>query len=259
MKKIIFFDLDNTIHSTIKQEIPNQTKKLLITLSKMDNVILGLATGRGPNRIKMLDGFLDFFTYKIYINGAIAYKNDQLVYKNPLRITDIKAVIKSAEKLNISIGMVSEQGEYVTAINNEVDMNVKDFKNEMPMLDPKAYFHTDIYQLWIFAKDNARIGQITYDHNNLVCYPWHSGGADLVDPKSNKANAIKMLLNDEKDYELITLGDGINDIKMIEMADIGIAMANSRFNELKEKADLIAPHIDEDQLYDFFKKNNIII
>ena len=42
------------------------------------------------------------------------------------------------------------------------------------------------------------------------------------------------------------------------MADIGIAMGNSRFFELKEKADHIAPHIELDQLYDFFKSLNLV-
>ena len=44
---------------------------------------------------------------------------------------------------------------------------------------------------------------------------------------------------------------------MIEMADIGIAMNNSGFSKLKEKADYIAPNIEDDQLYDFFKSIKI--
>ncbi|HHW79710.1 MAG TPA: HAD family phosphatase [Acholeplasmataceae bacterium] len=259
MKKIIFFDLDNTIHSTKMQIIPSQTKKLIKELASIDNVYLGLATGRGPSKIKMLEEFIEYFTYKVFINGSIAYKNDELIYKNPLKITDIEAVIKSAETKNISVGMVSEKGEYLTFINNEVDMNIKNFQNDMPKIDPKAYLHTDVYQLWLFQNDQEKIKQITLKHQNLRCYPWHNGGADLVDPNTNKAFAIEKLLKDETNYQLITVGDGQNDVKMIEMADIGIAMANSRFDELKEKADLIAPNIDEDQLYDFFKKNKIII
>ena len=57
----------------------------------------------------------------------------------------------------------------------------------------------------------------------------------------------------------LAVGDGANDVKMIEMADIGIAMSNTRFEELKEKAKHLAPHIKEDQLYDFFKCPSCII
>mgnify|MGYP003862443217 CR=1 FL=1 len=80
----------------------------------------------------------------------------------------------------------------------------------------------------------------------------------LIYPNNNKAFGIKKAIENEADYRLICIGDGANDIKMIEMADIGIAMSNTRFEELKEKAKHLAPHIKEDQLYDFFKSINLI-
>ena len=45
---------------------------------------------------------------------------------------------------------------------------------------------------------------------------------------------------------------------MIEVADIGIAMANSRFDELKEKADLVGPCVSDDLLCEFLEKHKII-
>lgn len=259
MKKIIYFDLDNTIHSTKKQEIPSQTLKLLYELYEMPDVVLGLATGRSPSKIQMIDKIKHLFKYKIFINGSVAYNDDRLIYKNPIKKSDIKAVLQTASKLNISVGMVAKDKEYVTSINEDVNLSVKNFKHELPIIDPKAYEKTDIYQLWLFAVDQEKINEITTIHNHLAFYPWHVGGADLTDINTNKAYAIKKLLENEINYQLITVGDGKNDLKMIELADIGIAMNNSRFSELKEKADYIAPHVDDNQLYDFFKNNKIII
>lgn len=258
MKKIIFFDLDNTLHSTQEHKIPDQTIKLMKKIASMPNTYLGLATGRGPSKVEMLDEYRDLFTYRVFINGSIAYKNDELVYENPLKIADIERVLKIGADRNLSIGMVSNNAEYVTFMDRSVDTSMKSFNGKLPVVDPLAYKNVPVYQLWLFTTDQALLDGIVEENQKLVCYPWHRGGADLVDPSTNKAIAIAKLLEHETDYQLITVGDGHNDIGMIELADIGIAMDNSRFDELKEKADFIAPHVDRDQLYDFFKEIKII-
>ena len=120
------------------------------------------------------------------------------------------------------------------------------------------YLKNKIYQLWIFADDEHRILELARRIKKFQVYPWHHGGADIIYPNNNKALGIKKAIENEADYRLICIGDGANDIKMIEMADIGIAMSNTRFEELKEKAKHLAPHIKEDQLYDFFKSINLI-
>ena len=50
------------------------------------------------------------------------------------------------------------------------------------------------------------------------------------------------------------MGDGHNDLEMIKNANIGIAMENTTCLELKIVADYIAPLIDNDEMFDFFKK-----
>lgn len=258
MKKIIFFDLDNTLHSTQDQKIPEQTIKLMKKIASMPNTYLGLATGRGPSKVQMLDPYKDLFTYWIFVNGAIAYKKDELIYDNPLKREDIERVLKIGNNRELSIGMVSNHGEYVTYMDETVDTSMKNFGSHIPTVDPLAYLKVPVYQLWLFTSNQPLLDKIVKENKALLCYPWHHGGADLVDPSTNKAIAIEKLLKDEGEYELITVGDGHNDIKMIELADIGIAMENSRFDELKEKADFIAPHVDKDQLYDLFKELKII-
>ncbi|MDV3179022.1 MAG: hypothetical protein Q8855_02115 [Candidatus Phytoplasma australasiaticum] len=45
---------------------------------------------------------------------------------------------------------------------------------------------------------------------------------------------------------------------MLSYSYIGIAICNSLYPLTKEVAKFIAPHIDADQLYDFFQKNILI-
>ncbi|VEU80480.1 HAD-IIB family hydrolase [Haploplasma axanthum] len=257
MKKFIFFDLDNTIHSTKNKEIPSQTIDLIKKLALMPNTYVGLATGRGPSKVHMLEGLEELFTYKIFINGSVAYKNNKLIYSNPLKLDDIEQVLKETEKEEVSVGFVTIDKEYVNEYSLEVDYGIKGFGDKVPEINPKIYIEKEVYQLWLFSRDKEKINKIT-SKSNFLCYPWHSGGADLVDRNTNKAIAIAKVLENETDYQLITVGDGHNDIEMIKLADIGIAMGNSGFPELKEKANYVAPHIDSNQLYDFFKELKII-
>lgn len=256
MKKIVFFDLDNTIHSTKNKVIPTETIKLLKDLSSKPNVELGLATGRSPSKVFLLGDLIKLFKYKVYLNGAVAYDCNQLVYDNPIDINEIEKVITYSDIHDVTVGFVALDKEYITKQNEDVDYGMKDFNDILPIINEKIYLEQPIYQLWLFSKDKEDLENVS-KLTNLNSYSWHHGGADLVDSKTNKAIAIKKLLKDKKDYQLIAVGDGHNDIEMIKLADIGIAMGNTGFSELKEKADYIAPHIDDNQLYSFFDKLKI--
>ena len=51
----------------------------------------------------------------------------------------------------------------------------------------------------------------------------------------------------------ICCGDGFNDLPMIEYAGLGVAMGNAP-EQLKEKADYVAPSCDEDGLVDVIER-----
>lgn len=53
--------------------------------------------------------------------------------------------------------------------------------------------------------------------------------------------------------EMICCGDGFNDISMIEYAGMGVAMANAS-EAVRESADYVAPHCDEDGLVDVIER-----
>jgi Cof subfamily protein (haloacid dehalogenase superfamily) len=70
---------------------------------------------------------------------------------------------------------------------------------------------------------------------------------EFVDRDASKAIAMEKLGEHFgiKQSEMIAIGDGFNDLSMIEYAGLGVAMANSE-EEVKEKADYITLSNDED-------------
>lgn len=258
MKTIIFFDVDNTIYNNTLGLIPEQTKRLIFELSKKEDVILGLATGRGLSKLSIIEAILPCFTYKVLVNGGVVMKKGDIIYDAPIEKSDIKEVIEIATSKNLSVGMVGLLDDAVNVWDEKVEKGMTLLRGIAPKVDPNFYINHPVYQLWLFGEHETTLLDMSKQIPKFKSYPWHYGGADFTYGHINKAYGIKKVLEHEKDYQLICVGDGANDIMMIEMADIGIAMSNTRFPELKEKADHLAPHIMDDQLYNFFKSIHLI-
>ncbi|MBE0700942.1 MAG: HAD family phosphatase [Acholeplasmataceae bacterium] len=258
MKTVIFFDVDNTIYNNFDGAIPSQTKKLLEALASKDDVVLGLATGRGLAKLDIISDVLHLFTYKVLINGSVVYKNEDVLYEHPIQNEDIEEIIKLTKSNAYNIGMVGLNDEAVNYWDDRVGYGMKALRGIFPKVDPEFYLKNKIYQLWMFADNEEKILDIAKQTSKFSVYPWHVGGADFIYPYINKAYGIQKALEHEIYDRLICIGDGLNDMKMIEMADIGIVMSNTRFIALKEKADHMAPHIREDQLYAFFQSLGLI-
>ncbi|NLK12218.1 MAG: HAD family phosphatase [Candidatus Phytoplasma sp.] len=259
MKKIIFFDVDNTILSNKQKRMLPQTKKLLEELNQDPNTILGFATGRGPSKVSILKETLPFFDYQILVNGAVTLnKQGQIISEIYIQKKDLEEALAVAKEHQINIGMVGFDQEVITGIDQTVEKALSGFQNIMPEINPKYYLNNHIYQIWMFQGKENDISNIVSKLSQFIPYFWHQDGVDLVYPSVNKANAIYEIKKKYPEHTLICIGDGHNDIDMIKMADIGVAMANTGYEELIEAADLIAPHIEEDRLYDFFKENNLL-
>jgi peptidyl-prolyl cis-trans isomerase B (cyclophilin B) len=258
MKTLIFFDVDNTLYNNKLGTIPSETIRLIEKLKENDQIVLGLATGRSLIKLKIIQDIIHHFKYLVLINGSVIYENDQMLHHVPIELSDIEDVIHYTQHHQMTLGMCALHDEAVNSWDHRVEIGMQSLRGISPKVDPNFYEKHAIYQLWIFADQEAIYDRLTTDLPKFKAYPWHIGGADFLYTYMNKAYGIRYVLDHEPFDRLICIGDGANDIQMIEMADIGIAMDNSRFQELKEKADYVAPHIMDNQLYAFFKKIQLI-
>ena len=78
---------------------------------------------------------------------------------------------------------------------------------------------------------------------------------EIFNLNTSKANALNKLekMFDIKKEEMIAIGDGENDISMIEYAGVGVAMENALDN-IKNKADYITLLNDEDGVSHVIRK-----
>lgn len=257
MKTIIFFDIDNTIYNNKKAIIPPNTFKLINELANNENIELGIATGRSLRKLDVINEILPFFKYLVLVNGSVGLIDNKVVYSNPILKKDIKKAIKLADENNLTIGLIGLEDDAVNKWDEAVEKGMLTLRGKAPKVDENFHLKNDIYQMWLFS-ELKNLQFLVKKMPEFKIYPWHYGGADFTYKTNNKYNGIKKLLEKVDNYKLICVGDGANDILMIENAHIGIAMDNSRFEELKTKANYVAPHINEDKLYDLFKKLNLV-
>lgn len=259
MKRIYIFDVDNTLRSSKQQKILPQTIKLIKKLAQNKNYILGIATGRGPAKIDVIDEIEQYFTFKILVNGAVILKDNKLFYDFPIDFEDLKYIVNDTMKKGLSLGMVGYDEEAVTVFDEHVSYAMKGYRDKLPKIDPNFYLNNKIYQLWLFNKEQTILDEIVKAYPKFKTYYWHYGGVDLVYPEVSKETAVKKIKDMYPDYELICIGDGHNDFGMLRLANIGIIMNNSRWiNDIKDECKYIAPHIENDALYDFFESNKLL-
>ena len=75
----------------------------------------------------------------------------------------------------------------------------------------------------------------------------------------NKVRAVKLLLNylNVELKDTFAFGDAASDINMVKYCNIGVTKDNAA-DELKEAADYVTNHVNEDGLWNAFKEYEVI-
>nr|AAC42243.1 hypothetical protein [Arabidopsis thaliana] len=91
--------------------------------------------------------------------------------------------------------------------------------------------------------------EATGDRANVV--QAQSDMLEIVPPGTSKGNGVKMLLNHlgVSPDEIMAIGDGENDIEMLQLASLGVALSNGA-EKTKAVADVIGVSNDQDGVAD---------
>ncbi|MFR0367944.1 HAD family hydrolase [Candidatus Phytoplasma palmae] len=260
-KRIFFFDVDETLFSNEKEKILSQTKKLIFSLFNKKNIILGIATGRNYHNLDVLKDIISCFKYFVLANGSFTMKNDKIIDQNPIPKEYIIDILNKINLFKYKIA-VANIGSHEEALFYNGD------KNNLPLIrywqkkfnlpiDNLLHLKKKIFLMNLFSQNNDQVEKLLKEFNCFNVYFWENH-IDLTMKNINKYYGIKKIKEKYPDYELVCIGDGCNDKEMLANADISIAMGNSQYDEIKKNSDFIAPHIEENGIFDFFKKNNLI-
>lgn len=256
-KKYIFVDFDGTIMDHSSNSIPESTKLAIELLQKNGHDII-LNTGRGPSLLYGVDKKLNIDSY-IASNGRYVVHKGELIYNKYIDKKIVNEITELAYKNKIDIAFSCADGFVKNSDFNNLSNKFSDsFHLKYPEVKHNYHLDNDVYQINLFynksdyKKFEKLFPTLSFNFSNEY-------GLDVNEKGGLKELGMQVFeeilgINNE---DTIAVGDGHNDISMIEYANIGISMGNG-VKELKEAADLITGDVDKDGFYNVFKKLKMI-
>lgn len=254
--RIIALDLDGTL-LTSERAITPQALDILNRLQQEGCKVV-VSTGRpvfGSARIANQLLLNEYGGYVMAYNGGVVqnWQTKEIIYSNTLLSEAIAESYRFAKADGLAIicyhdnFLVSEDDmnpymERTLKRNGLIFRKVEDFLAEATYPISKCMIIGEpvaLHQL------EERI--LSSRPTTFTVYRSEPFFLEVVPPHINKAEGLKVLLHhlSVSANQLIAFGDNYNDIPMIRLAGLGVAMGNAP-QEVKDAANLVAPTNDED-------------
>lgn len=247
MIKACFFDVDGTLVSHTQGKVPEKTRKSLDQLRE-NGIKIFLSTGRHLGELEKLPvKGIDFDGY-VTLNGQLcADAGKEILYREPLGKEDTEALLEIFQKKTEPLMLVEETRLYVNFINDTVCLAQKEISTPLPQI--AVYTGAPVYMAIAFIREEEEERFRPLIPPGCKMTRWARAGVDIISKSGGKVSGIQKVL---EHYgicreEIIAFGDGENDMDMLRFAGIGVAMGNAA-PQVKESADYITAHIDEDGL-----------
>lgn len=242
--KIVFFDVDGTITNHEDGTIPHSTIEAIKTL-KSKGIKVVAATGRPLSMCNELQelGIETFIT----ANGGYVKHNQELIHSVPMDKNLVKDVMDFATLHNNGLSFYTEEFSMNGVTEDGILRALKETLslNEYPETN-KLIHNQDVFLLCLFANDEA-VDKYIHEFPHLTFKRWHPYVLNVLKEDVSKSLAILKTLEffgiDKMDA--IAFGDGENDIDMLELVGLGIAMGNAN-DTLKNVADFVTKKSSDD-------------
>jgi len=257
--KAVFVDIDNTMTDPLTRIIPDSAVEA-VKAARKNGILVFAATGRNT-----LDEYesktmahIEFDGY-VGMNGAICHfgKEDPF-YSLPLDVIDIETVFAMRKEMNFAMAVNTLREVYITNYDDMVRKSSKLVDIKLPELLPDNFDYKKeaIYMVMPYITKEVE-DLIIPRLKNAMPTRWNNWAVDIIPADGGKHIGMQKMMEKfglEK-HEVLAMGDGYNDITMLEYAGVGIAVAHAS-DTVKKSADDIAPEIDP--VKSVFKKYGII-
>lgn len=241
--KLIVADLDGTlIHKGFSKETLNTVKKL-----QDQGFIFTIATGRHISTAKDYVKELNVKYPAIYSNGAYIYdmENNKVIYQALIDESTALQTIKICNSHHMDFIIYTIDHIYATQkAKDKMISRIGNYDVDVVSDEElKIHLKKGIIKILVIDDDIEQINKLRKELNHIKeIYPIQSQKhfLDIGHHLANKGNALSILAKylNVSLKDTMAIGDQENDIKMIQVAGVGVAMGDGS-SLLKDEADYV--------------------
>ena len=182
----------------------------------------------------------------VTMNGGNAIIGGKIIYRYPIPEVVVDKLILFAKKLKFGLTLIEENEGHINMIDDRVISAHEKYGTRFPQPRhfPDHYDRT-VYQMIAFC-DEIEESLFLPHLQNCKSARWDEFAVDIMPMDSDKSKGIQSVLDyyGFKPEEAMCFGDGNNDVEMLRLCGIGVAMGNA-VEAAKEAADYVTDDIDE--------------
>lgn len=261
MKKVFFFDVDGTLlpHGNQKGVDPKTIYALNFLKEAGCDVVI--ATGKSESMIADQIKAIKAANH-ITMNGAQIVIDNEVRHVERVERETLEELKEIARRHGLMLGCQTREEYYIVDINfdyQKADEVLSKVSLTVPAVKPDFAQEDTISQLWFLGNHSS----LDFDRpitpgQKLI--KWHDQGCDVVIDYVSKAFAIEKYLEmvyPNTEVETYAFGDGNNDIEMLKLVDVGVAMGNA-VDGLKAVATDVTDSCEDLGVYNYLLKNKLI-
>ena len=251
--KLVAIDLDGTLLNS-RHELSDRNRSAIKSALQL-GVEVVIATGKTRHAAEDLIDSLGINSAGIYMQGLITYNADGSIRTRIVMANDTVLRV-------ISLGNELGFGALAYSDNRTFALRVDEFAIKMteygePHVETIADWHElldtiDINKVVLYGEehqvttlrqaiDSGLDGAVHVTRANV------DGMVEILPANTSKGRAVTTLMEELgiASSNALAIGDGENDIEMLQAVSVGVAMSNAT-QMLKDIADVIVPSNDED-------------
>lgn len=250
--KLIAVDMDGTLLNS-KGEITEKTMAA-IRNAVDQGIILVISTGRPIQGVEKYNGLLDLRGPVITYNGAMIVDapTREVLFRQELSRDDAKRIWELGRKYDTTMCIWSNNQLYSNQWNDKIHdykklsgvepILIKDFDTLSEQGITKILWYDEVKRVGEFLNELSpeMFSEVSYCTSKPSFLEFFSSKVS----KSVALEKIGEIYNITRE-EMIAIGDGLNDLGMIQYAGLGVAMGNAE-EEVKKHAQLVTKTNDEE-------------
>ena len=244
--KAIFFDVDSTLYYHGCHDILPSTRAALNALHKQ-GIRIGIATSRCHSEMRNLPAFFRCFPFAGIISdgGALVMEGKEIVEMHPLPKPLVRKIAALAKTYQRTLRYSTIQGNYFDAPPHQKDKD--DFFRlylNTPTIQP--YQDEDALNLLFYTQDPAEREELQKILQGVSCVAYEVV-CEINAARVNKCGGVRALAQrwGIEMSEIMSFGDGANDVELLRECGIGVAMGNG-CAAVKQVADFVTKRIEDD-------------